>query len=44
VVVGGVADEAGGVELGQQLAQLVEPCRAEFLFEFGLDLGDAFAD
>jgi hypothetical protein len=39
-----LADEAGGVELDQQLPQLVELCRSEFPFEFGLDLGDAVAD
>jgi hypothetical protein len=38
------ADEAGGVELDQQLAQLVELCRSELLFQFDLDLGDDVAD
>ncbi len=38
------ADEAGGVELDQELAQLVELCRSELLFQFGLDLGDDLAD
>lgn len=38
------ADEAGGVELNQQLAQLVELRGSEFPFQFGLDIGDAFTD
>src|SRR5215217_5797900 len=37
-------DEAGGVELDQQLAQLVELRRSQLLFQFGLDLGDGLAD
>ena len=40
----GVADEAGGVELDQQVAQLVELCRSELVFQFGFDLGDDVAD
>jgi len=38
------ADDAAGVEVNKQLAQLVESCRSELLFKFGLDLGDGFAD
>jgi hypothetical protein len=39
-----LADEARGVEVDQELAQLVELCRSELLFQFGLDLGDDVAD